>query len=89
MKTGPLEIVCDAPPYSIVAACARVGVKRPLDVRWVNAGRGTRDAGRGAECHCGRRIPVLERVIFTFITGAEAAYWIGQCPGCLTIFWDD
>ena len=31
---GPLEIDCDSPPYSIVRACTRIGVRTPEDVRW-------------------------------------------------------
>ena len=31
---GPLEIDCDSPPYSIVRACTRIGVRAPEDVRW-------------------------------------------------------
>ncbi len=28
------EILCDAPPYGVVAACADIGFQSPLDVRW-------------------------------------------------------
>ena len=31
---GEFEVHCDAPPYAIVRACARVGVQAPEDVRW-------------------------------------------------------
>jgi hypothetical protein len=33
-QLGPLEISCDAPPYSIVQACSQVGIQSPEDVRW-------------------------------------------------------
>jgi len=33
-----LEIVCDAPPYTVVQACSRIGVESPEDVRWCEAG---------------------------------------------------
>jgi hypothetical protein len=31
---GPIEINCDAPPYAIVKAGQRIGLKDPEDVRW-------------------------------------------------------
>jgi hypothetical protein len=31
---GPIEIDCDAPPYSIVQACRMIGLRSPEDVRW-------------------------------------------------------
>jgi hypothetical protein len=33
----PLEIICDAPPYSIVKACRHIGLESPEDVRWCHA----------------------------------------------------
>jgi hypothetical protein len=33
-SSGPIEIDCDAPPYPIVRACAKLGFRSPLDVRW-------------------------------------------------------
>jgi hypothetical protein len=33
-QSGPLELVCDAPPYAIVKACKLVGIESPEDVRW-------------------------------------------------------
>ncbi len=33
-KLGPLEILCDSPPYPIVQACSLLGFIRPEDVRW-------------------------------------------------------
>jgi hypothetical protein len=38
-RLGPIEIQCDAPPYGIVRACRRLGVRAPEDVRWVRLGR--------------------------------------------------
>jgi hypothetical protein len=40
-------------------------------------------------CSCGERLPALERVTFTFTTGREESYLLGQCPRCRTIFWED
>jgi hypothetical protein len=33
-SSGPIAIDCDAPPYAIVRACAKLGFRSPLDVRW-------------------------------------------------------
>jgi len=33
-QLGPLEVVCDAPSYSIVRACCKLGFQSPEDVRW-------------------------------------------------------
>ncbi len=33
-RQGPAEFSCDAPPYRVVEACARLGFQTPLDVRW-------------------------------------------------------
>jgi hypothetical protein len=30
----PQESDCDAPPYRVVEACAKLGFESPLDVRW-------------------------------------------------------
>jgi hypothetical protein len=40
-------------------------------------------------CSCGHKLPSLDRVTFTFTTGHEASYLLGQCGGCRTVFWDD
>ena len=34
MPLGPIEIVCDAPPYCIVRSCCLIGLHRPEDVAW-------------------------------------------------------
>jgi hypothetical protein len=31
---GPIEIVCDAPPYHVVRACNLIGFESPEDVCW-------------------------------------------------------
>lgn len=33
-RLGPLDVSCDAPPYSVVQACRRCGFQDPEDVRW-------------------------------------------------------
>ncbi len=33
-RLGPLEVECDAPPYSVVCACRDLGLQSPEDVRW-------------------------------------------------------
>jgi hypothetical protein len=32
---GLLQVECDAPPYTVVRACTRLGLKTPEDVRWI------------------------------------------------------
>lgn len=34
MSLQPVEIICDAPPYSIVQACTTIAIEKPEDVRW-------------------------------------------------------
>jgi len=34
MFLGPIDIECDAPPYTVVEACGKLGFRSPLDVRW-------------------------------------------------------
>jgi len=33
-RLGPLDVECDAPPYSVVCACRDLGLQSPEDVRW-------------------------------------------------------
>lgn len=40
-------------------------------------------------CTCGDHLPVLEKYIFTFLTGKEESYLLGQCPRCRTVYWED
>jgi hypothetical protein len=108
---GPIEIHCDAPPYSIVRAARGLGFGQPEDVRWCRMahfradreghweflnpltwksalGGGVRNR-KQAGCSCGQDLPVLERYIFTFSSGDQVSYLIGQCGRCRTIFWED
>jgi hypothetical protein len=94
---GPIEIVCDAPPYPVVRACAGLGLHAPQDVRWrrFDRRRLKRPAGlfpwlRGGKpsCGCGRPLPELESYTFTFVSGSKMEYFLAQCPHCRTIYWD-
>ena len=40
-------------------------------------------------CHCGEKLPRLERCTFTFRAGNESSYFIGQCGRCQTLFWEE
>lgn len=40
-------------------------------------------------CSCGARLPILEKVTFTFTTGREESYLLGQCGHCRTVFWEE
>jgi hypothetical protein len=48
--------------------------------------------GRGEEaeraCNCGRPLPELDSYSFTFQTGEQVEYDVGQCPYCRTIYWE-
>jgi hypothetical protein len=33
-RLGPIEILCDAPPYVMVRGCRSLGLQSPEDVRW-------------------------------------------------------
>src|SRR5262245_55450811 len=50
-KLGPIDICCDAPPYSIVQACNMIGMQDPEDVRWLrlSAVLGEDDYGHAGE----------------------------------------
>ncbi|HTU19745.1 MAG TPA: hypothetical protein VMG10_16910 [Gemmataceae bacterium] len=39
-------------------------------------------------CTCGYTLPDIECYAFTFQTGEEVEYEIGQCARCRTIYWD-
>jgi hypothetical protein len=39
-------------------------------------------------CNCGRTLPALESYAFTFQTGEQVEYEMGQCPHCRTIYWE-
>jgi hypothetical protein len=104
---GPLEIDCDAPPYSIVRACRKLGMREPEDVRWCHKGRRSRrpqgliqlfsplwghlmghEPPGGTLCVCGYPLPMLESYSFTFLSGEQVEYEMGQCPHCRTIHWE-
>lgn len=40
-------------------------------------------------CSCGHTLPELELYAFTFRTGEELEYAVGQCPCCRSIYWDE
>jgi hypothetical protein len=107
-----MEINCDAPPYPVVQACQRLGIRSPEDVRWrrlsqVFAGEGSQRTAAhnalwklffgwgqpaiagGRTCTCGQKLPELGKFTFTYRSGKEATYLLGQCRRCLTIFWDE
>jgi hypothetical protein len=95
---GPLEIDCDAPPYCVVRATRQVGIVDPEDVRWARIGRHVLDwiaqprrglAARRVTCVCGRPLPALEPVTFTFETGASLSILVGQCSCCRAVYWDE
>jgi hypothetical protein len=95
---GPIEVICDAPPYPVVRACAGLGFETPQDVRWIRTDR--KRARRAAtslipflrssrpNCSCGEPLPELESYTFTFVSGTRAEYYLAQCTRCRTIFWD-
>jgi hypothetical protein len=43
----------------------------------------------GKTCLCGRSLPLLERYSFTFRSERKADYFLGQCPGCRNIYWEE
>ena len=108
-QLGPIDVQCDAPPYAVVRACRRVGIRSPEDVRWCRLIHFLDQAGgwkgllhpltwrkllgRAAEgeqcCSCGAKLPIMERVTFTFTTGREETLLLGQCCGCGTVFWEE
>lgn len=99
-------INCDAPPYSVVQACRRVGFEDPEDVRWCRLNQapagsvdllkpatwkaffGQAGAG-GSTCACGQPLPLIEKYTFTFLSGRQGHYYMGQCRRCHTIYWDE
>jgi hypothetical protein len=105
-QLGPIDVECDAPPYSIVQACHMIGLESPEDVRWCRLSHhrgGNRHDVLGFQpwkifagqvpvderkCVCGQLLPRLEEYTFTFITGDEACYQIGQCRKCRSIYWE-
>src|SRR5579875_1942666 len=47
-----------------------------------------RDEREADTCICGRPLPVLESYLFTFQSGKQVEYEMGQCLYCRTIYWD-
>jgi len=45
LNLGPMDIQCDAPPYSVVKACEGLGFQSPLDVRWCRMSHVLRSRG--------------------------------------------
>jgi hypothetical protein len=33
-RIEPMEVICDAPAYTVVKACSQLGFQNPEDVRW-------------------------------------------------------
>lgn len=104
---GPIDVYCDAPPYSIIQACNRIGLERPEDVRWCRMSHYLSEESHGDSlgqswktvfgttkptrllCGCRQPLPPLEKCTFTFITGREVSYFIGQCKRCDRVYWDE
>ncbi len=40
-------------------------------------------------CTCGQKLPHLEMFTFTFSTGEETSYLLGQCRRCRTVYWEE
>ena len=40
-------------------------------------------------CSCGQPLPALETCSFLYRSGKTAAYKLGQCRACHTIYWDE
>jgi len=43
----------------------------------------------GKACRCGQALPSLEKATFTFLSGNEVSYILGQCRRCRTVYWDE
>ena len=40
-------------------------------------------------CTCGQKLPHLEMYTFTFSTGEETSYLLGQCRRCRSVYWEE
>jgi hypothetical protein len=40
-------------------------------------------------CTCGQPLPMMERYICAFESGAEGAFLLGQCRWCRTMYWEE
>jgi hypothetical protein len=45
--------------------------------------------GEESKCTCGQEFPRLEMYTFTFVSGREKHYFLGQCPRCRAIYWEE
>jgi hypothetical protein len=110
-QLGPLEVICDAPPYPIVQACNAIGIETPEDVRWAKINRchserveepvdreGDRSVwqkllhpvqGREQLCNCREKLPKLSKYRFTYSSGDEVTYSVGQCRKCRAVYWEE
>lgn len=96
-KLGPLEIVCDSPPYPIVVACVGF-VENPLDSRWENIDRLVEELREKTKkkitalgnCPlCNHKLESTKGWRFTYSSGDEVTYLIVQCDRCHTVFWKE
>ncbi|OAI41731.1 hypothetical protein AYO40_02470 [Planctomycetaceae bacterium SCGC AG-212-D15] len=109
-QLGPLEVICDAPPYPIVQACNAIGIEMPEDVRWAKmrqyVDRSEEPADRDGDrsvwqkllhpaqvrehiCNCREKLPKLAKYRFTYSSGDEVTYSVGQCRKCRTVYWEE
>jgi hypothetical protein len=65
----------------------RIGWRELLHHREWKALLGLEPADRSL-CSCHHSLPVLTQYRFVLGTGDEVAYALGQCPHCLTVFWE-
>ena len=84
---GPIEFTCDAPPYPIVLACYAIGVERSADVRWRRLG--PQPWWGRQQCCQGTAVPKLAKFRFTYSSGDEVTYSVGQCSRCGTVWWTE
>lgn len=92
----PIEIDCDAPPYTVVQASRQAGFRTPEDVRWLRLKRHALDrpAPDGTRphcltCRCGVALPKISTVAFAFASGAALTLRMVQCARCRTVYWDE
>jgi hypothetical protein len=41
------------------------------------------------KCTCGASLPLIERYTFTFSSGRQSSFLLGQCLGCRAIYWEE
>jgi hypothetical protein len=61
--------------------------ERPVDRRPAFPPTNSRSPAITGTCVCGARLPPIEHRTFTFNTGRQVGYSVGQCRRCRTIFW--